>query len=221
MDLLRGVELGVVDNNNEHKKLVRLLRQRIPDQTCVIDSDVSMGEAAKTSLISGGLQKLDIILFKNINDLRHPVVLIEVESNSSVFNTVNKLANGIMCQIIHLRNTGHATNTLKRFFIPVRDGNAEEITVIFDDNRLQFNCNRIPVTQAEIIPVIIEAWNNQKHILQLQRMGLTFPIFSDRITQKFDRYAHQVKSGLFVVIHNPIVVITNTLSWTMRFSLTY
>ncbi len=72
----------------------------------------------------------------------------------------------------------------------------------FDDNRLQFNCNRIPVTQAEIIPVIIEAWNNQKHILQLQRMGLTFPISSDRIRQKFDRYAHQVKSGLFVVIHN-------------------
>ena len=121
MDLLRGVELGVVDNNNEHKKLVRLLRQRIPDQTCVIDSDVSMGEAAKTSLISGGLQKPDIILFKNINGLRHPVVLIEVESSSSVFNTVNKLANGIMCQIIHLRNTGHATNTLKHFFIPVRD----------------------------------------------------------------------------------------------------
>ncbi len=46
------------------KKLVRLLRQRIPDQTCIIDSDVSMGEAAKTSLISRGLQKPDIILLR-------------------------------------------------------------------------------------------------------------------------------------------------------------
>ncbi len=117
-DLLRGVRLGVVDNDNEHKKLVRLLRQRIRDRTCVIDSDVSMGEAAKTSLISRGLQKPDVILFKNINGESHPVVLIEVESSSSVLNTVNKLANGIMCQIIHLRNTGHTTtNTLTGFFM--------------------------------------------------------------------------------------------------------
>ncbi len=140
-DLLRGIRLGVVDDDNEHKELVRLLRQRIRDQTCVIDSDVSMGEAAKTSLISSGLQKPDVILFKNINDESHPVVLIEVESSSSVLNTVNKLAKGIMCQIIHLRNTGHTTNTLTGFFILLNPGNAEEVTVTFNESLLRFDLN--------------------------------------------------------------------------------
>ncbi len=150
------------------------------DRTCVIDSDVSMGEAAKTSLISRGLQKPDVILFKNINDESHPVVLIEVESSSSVLNTVNKLANGIMCQIIHLRNTGHTTNTLTGFFIPLNPGNAEEVTVTFDESLLRFDCTRNPMTRARIIPAIIEAWNNQKRILPLQRsLRRIFPISSD------------------------------------------
>ncbi len=56
-----------------------------------------MGDAAKTSLISKGLQKPNVVLVKIVDDLRYPVVLIEVESSSDVLSTVNKLANGIMC----------------------------------------------------------------------------------------------------------------------------
>ncbi len=60
------------------------------------------------------------------------------------------------------------------------------------------------MTRARIIPAIIEAWNNQKRILPLQRsLRRIFPISSDRVRQKFDRYAFQVKSGLSVVIHDP------------------
>ena len=90
-------------------------------------SDVGIGDAAKTSLISSGLQKPGVVLFKIVNGLGHPVVLIE--SSSDVLSTANRLANGIMCQIIYLRNTGQTISTLKGFFIPVSDGNAEEITV--------------------------------------------------------------------------------------------
>ncbi len=163
-----------------------------------------MGDAAKTSLISSGLQKPDVILFKIVNGLRHPVVLIEVESSSDVLSTANNLANGIMCQIIYLRNTGQTISTLKGFFIPFRDGNAEEITVKFDENRLTFNCKRIPVTREEIIPAIVEAWNNQKSSFPLQpSLGLTLPISSELIRGRFTDSAFQVRSGLSVVMHDP------------------
>ncbi len=216
IDLFTGVTLVVVDNDNEHEKLARLLRQRIRDRTCVIDIDVSMGEAAKTSLI--GLRKPDVILFKNINDERHLVVLIEVESSSSVLNTVNKLANGIMCQIIHLRNTGHTTNTLTGFFIPRNPGDAEEVIVTFNESLLRFDCTRNPMTRGRIITAIVQAWNNHKRILPLQHsLGLTFPISSELIRGRFSDRAFQVRSELSVVIHDP----TNTLSWAMIFSGTY
>ncbi len=146
VDLFTGVDLSIVTRDNKHKKLARLLQRQILDPTCDIDTDVSMGDAAKTSLISSGLQKPDVVLFTIVNGLRHPVVLIEVESNSDVLSTSNKLANGIMYQIIYLRNTEQTISTLKGFFVPVRDGNAEEITVKFDENNLQFDCERIPVT---------------------------------------------------------------------------
>ncbi len=78
-----------------------------------------------------------------------------------------------------LRNTGQTITTLKGVFIPVSDGKAEEITVKFDENYLQFYCKRIPVTRAEIIPAIVQAWNNQKSSFPLQRsLGFTFPISS-------------------------------------------
>ncbi len=47
-DLYRGVNIGIVPNDNKHKRLARLLQQQILDPTCDIDSDVSMGDAAKT-----------------------------------------------------------------------------------------------------------------------------------------------------------------------------
>ncbi len=163
-----------------------------------------MGDAAKTSLISKASQKPDVVLFKIVDGLRHPVVLIEVESSGDVLSTVNKLANGIMCQIIYLRNTGQTISTLKGFFIPVNAGNAEKVTVKFDENQLRFNCKRIPVTRAEIIPAIVQAWNNQKSCFPLQpSLGLTFPISSELIRENFSDSAFQVKSGLSVVIHDP------------------
>ncbi len=157
-----------------------------------------MGDAAKTSLISKGLQKPIVVLVKIVDGLRHPVVLIELESSSDVLSTVNKLANGIMCQIIFLRNTGQ---TLKGFF---NAGNVEEVAVEFDENSLQFDCERIAVTRAEIIPAIVQAWNNQKSSFPLQpSLGLTFPISSELIRGKFSDSAFQVRSGLSVVIHDP------------------
>ncbi len=158
-DLFTGVNLGIVPHDNKHKRLARLLQRQILDPTCDIDTDVSMGDAAKTSLISSGSQKPYVVLFKIVNGLRHPVVLIEVESNSDVLSTSNKLAN-VSNYIFEKHWTNH--KYLEGFFIPVSDGNAEEVTVTFDENRLRFDCKRIPVTRAEIIPAIVEAWNKKK-----------------------------------------------------------
>ncbi len=63
-DLFKGVNLGIFPCDNKHKKLARLLQRQILDPTCDIDTDVGIGDAAKTSLISNGLQKPDVVLLR-------------------------------------------------------------------------------------------------------------------------------------------------------------
>ncbi len=78
---------------------------------------------------------------------------------------VNKVANEIMSQILHLRRCGKFITTMKGFFIPVNERFAEEVTGTFKKKEICFTFKRKALELREVAPSIAQAWNNQNNLL--------------------------------------------------------
>ncbi len=196
----------IMGGDSEDTKLMKRLRCDTDLADCHFQVGCGIGPASEHLLTSQRIQKPDVQCCKHITSTgeKFPVVLIEVESSNNVQYTVNKVANGIMSQILHLRRCGKFVTTMKGFFIPVNERFAEEVTGTFKEKDICFTFKRKALELREVVPSIAQVWNDQKNLLPVRSSSsITLPLSPGLIQEAFGNRAYQIKSGLSIVIHDP------------------